>query len=75
MDKQTFFEQDPAKLEGMIKLNLHPYALLAKYGAMHASQHAGDGQSLLVLSSGQVGEVRLGTWAVFGATQAFNAAF
>jgi short-subunit dehydrogenase len=39
IDREKFFDVPLAKIEALIKTNVHPYVLLAKYATMHFRQH------------------------------------
>lgn len=39
IDREKFFDVPLAKIEALIKTNVHPYVLLAKYATMHFKQH------------------------------------
>ena len=37
--RNNFFDEPLEKIETLIKTNVHPYVLLAKYATMHFKQH------------------------------------
>ena len=74
MKNKLLLEQDPAKLEAMIKTNVHPYVFMSKYALLHfrSNLEKHDHKNALLYTSSMAAFCWMPNTAVYSGTKAHN---
>ena len=77
IDYSRFFDEPLENIENLIKTNVHPYVLLAKYATIHFRQNKDkhDHKVGLIQTSSSLADMMISPMATYGATKAFNKVF
>lgn len=74
MQNRYFLTQDPAKMEMMIKTNVHPFVYMSKYALLHFRSNADkhDHKNAMLYTSSMAAFCWMSNTALYSATKAHN---